>query len=304
MSRFVLCCVSTKALSEDFHRSLAEVLTKHQVQSEKHIHLSNEGLWALDMPVVFKNAGDANAIKKELVEISNKFEVDLAILPDHPIRSNHRLILFDMDSTLIQHEVIVEMAHDYGVGEQVKAITERAMQGELGFDDALRERIALLKGFPKSKMEAIAKRLKLTPGAKKLIEVVKTHGYKTAIVSGGFMYFAEEIQRQLGIDYVYANVLEWEGDHLSGEVTGQIVNAEFKEQMVVELAKQENLTLEQVVAVGDGANDIPMLLKAGLGIAFHAKEKVRAMSRHQLSHSPMNAILYFLGFNGNHHEAL
>ena len=300
MSKFVLCCVSILPLKEEFHRSLNELLLKHQAKSEKHIHLSDQELWALDMPIIFQNPASSDKIKYDLVNLSNEFAVDMALLPDHPIRSSRRLIVFDMDSTLIQHEVIVEMAKAFGVGEEVKLITERAMQGEIDFDQALRERIALLKGFPREKMEFIAKNLKITPGAESLIKIAKSKGYKTAIVSGGFKYFADGIKERLGIDYVYANDLDWDGDILSGKVSGRIVNAEFKAHMIEELARQEQLTTEEIVAIGDGANDIPMLLKAGLGIAFHAKEKVRLMARHQLSHSPMQAILYFLGIPGNH----
>lgn len=302
MSKFVLCCVSTSPIKEAFHHEVNDLLSRHGAQTLKHIHLSETGLWALDMPIVFKDPNDAHNIKADLVTISNKYQIDLALLPDHPSRHEYRLIVFDMDSTLIQHEVIDEMALVYGVGDKVKLITERAMNGELNFDEALRERVALLKGFPREHMEKIAESLRLTPGAKKLISVVKSKGYKTAIVSGGFRYFAEGIQKRLGIDYVYANELDWNGDHLSGKVNGRIINAAFKEEMIETLAKKEHLTTDKVVAVGDGANDIPMLLKAGLGIAFHAKEKVRKMARHQLSHGPMTAILYFLGIPGNHFD--
>lgn len=302
MKKFVLCCVSTSPISEEFHRDLAKLLADHHATAEKHIHLSQTGLWALDMPVTFGSEEKAEDIKFDLIDLSNKHQVDMALLPDHQTRTNKKLIVFDMDSTLIQHEVIVEMALEYGKGEEVKHITERAMNGELQFDDALRERIALLKGFPKSEMERIASRLELTAGAQKLVQVVKKHGYKTAIVSGGFKYFADGIRDRLGIDYVYANELDWNGDVLSGEVNGKIVNAEFKANMIDVLARQEKISVEQVVAVGDGANDIPMLLKAGLGIAFHAKDKVRREARHQLSHGPMTAILYFLGIPGDHHH--
>ena len=305
MSKFVLCCVSQTPLKEDFHRDVTKLLESHHAVAEKHIHLSETGHWALDMPVTFPEVRDEEKLKFDLIEVSNKHKVDMALLPDHPSRSKKKLIVFDMDSTLIQHEVIDEMAMVYGIGDKVKLITERAMNGELQFDDALKERVALLKGFPKKEMETIAARLKLTPGAKKLIEVVRSRGYKTAIVSGGFQYFADGIQKRLGIDYVFANHLDWDGDVLSGKVNGTIVNAEFKARMIETLAAQEKISIEEVVAVGDGANDIPMLLKAGFGIAFHAKEKVKKMAKHQMGHGPMTVILYFLGIPGDHsHETL
>ena len=300
--KFILCAVSTTPISENFHRDLGEVLLAHDAQTEKHAHLSQSGLWAWDMPISFAKAHDEVKLKADLINLSNLHRIDIALLPDHASRTNKKFIVFDMDSTLIRQEVIVEMAAVYGIGDKVHAITERAMNGELQFDEALRERIALLKGFPRSEMEKIAARLELSAGAQKLIQVVKKHGYKTAIVSGGFRYFAESIQKKLGIDYVFANELDWDGDVLSGVVNGKIVNAEFKADMIDVFARQEKLEIEQIVAVGDGANDIPMLLKAGLGIAYHAKDKVRREARHQLSHGPMTAILYFLGIPGDHHE--
>jgi phosphoserine phosphatase len=243
---------------------------------------------------------DLEKIKFELMNLSNQHRIDTAFMRDNVFRFNKRLIVFDMDSTLIQHEVIDEMAAVHGIGDKVKEITERAMNGELNFDEALRERVALLKGLDRKKMEQIFERLELTPGAEKFIKMVKGLGFKTAIVSGGFKYFAENLRQKLGIDYAFANDLEWNGDVLNGKVKGQIVNAQQKAFILELLAQQEHIHLEQVVAVGDGANDLPMLAKAGLGIAFHAKEKVKREARHQMSHGPMTTILYFLGIPGNH----
>lgn len=302
MSKFILCCVSTTAIKEDFHRDLATLLSAHKAQAEKHIHLSESGLWALDMPIVFSDPADAKNIKFDLIDLSNKHQVDMALLPDHPSRTNRKLIVFDMDATLIKQEVINEMAMVHGVGDEVKAITKRAMNGDLNFDESLRLRVGYLKGLERTKMENILNHLELSEGTAKLIREVKKLGYKTAIISGGFKYFAENFRQRLQMDYVFANDLEWDGDVLTGRVSGNIVNAEEKARLIGELAKKENLTIDQVVAVGDGANDIPMLLTAGFGIAFHAKEKVKREANHQMGHGPMSIILYFLGIPGDHRD--
>lgn len=255
------------------------------------------GLRAFDLEVEFPE--DPGTLKLDLMKLSEKHQLDLALIPREG-RNNRRLIVFDMDSTLIQHEVIVEMAKVHGIGDEVKLITERAMNGELNFDQALRERVALLKGFHRASMDEIMGRLRLTPGVEKLISEVQKHGYKTAIVSGGFQFFANNFKERLKMDYAFANDLDFDGDTLSGEVTGTIINAEEKARLIEVLAKENNLTLEQVVAVGDGANDLPMIAKAGFGIAFHAKEKVRQEARHQMNHGTMTTLLYFLGIPGNH----
>lgn len=302
MSKFILCCVSTVAIKEEFHRDLTELLSAHKARTEKHIHLSQEGLWALDMPVIFSDPEDAKNIKFDLIDLSNKHQVDMALLPDHPSRTNRKLIVFDMDATLIKQEVINELALANGVGDKVKDITNRAMNGDMNFDESLKARVSFLKGLHRSKMEGVLARLELNPGVEKLIREVRKQGYKTAIISGGFKYFAESFREQLKMDYAFANDLEWDGDELTGKVLGPVVNAEEKARLLKVLAEKENLSIDQVVAVGDGANDIPMLLTAGLGIAFHAKEKVKRAANHQMGHGPMSIILYFLGVPGDHRD--
>jgi phosphoserine phosphatase len=232
--------------------------------------------------------------------ISNHFQVDMALIPQDGLRSKKKLIVFDMDSTLIQHEVIDEMAIIHGIGDKVKLITDRAMNGELNFDEALKERVKLLKGFDKNSMTEIMKNLKLTPGVETLMSEVKKRGIKTAVISGGFTYFAESLKDRLGLDYAFANELEFDGNKLTGNILGRIINAEEKARLVDELAKKENLQLSEVVAVGDGANDLLMLARAGLGIAFHAKEKVKREAKFHLSFGPMSTLLYFIGIPGNH----
>lgn len=297
MKSYVLCCVSKSKINDHFLSEIKKFLTTSGAVVTATENFLEQGFRALDINLDFPH--DAESIKTELMNFSNKYQVDMALIPVNG-RAQRKLIVFDMDSTLIQEEVIVEMARVYGVGDKVKEITERAMNGELNFDEALRERVALLKGLKRKEMEGILSGLRLSPGAEKLISTVHRHGYRTAIVSGGFRYFADHFKNRLQMNYAFANELEFENDVLTGKVKGTVVNANEKARLVEVLAKENNLTLDQVVAVGDGANDLPMLAKAGFGIAYHAKEKVRREARHQMNHGDMTTILYFLGITGNH----
>jgi phosphoserine phosphatase len=298
--KYILSCVAPNSITADFMADVATLFSVHNINIQRIDNMSSDGFKSMDIAATAQPSTDWQKIKLELMTVSNHHRIDTAFMKDNAFRFNKRLIVFDMDSTLIQAEVIDEMAEVYGIGQQVKYITERAMNGELNFDEALRERVSLLKGLERSKLQDIYERLPLTPGAEKFIKTVKNLGFKTAIVSGGFRYFAENLRLRLGIDYAFANELEFEGNILTGRVKGQIVNAQQKAFILELLAQQEHIHLEQVVAVGDGANDLPMLAKAGLGIAFHAKEKVRQEARHQMSHGPMTSILYFLGIPGDH----
>lgn len=300
--KYILSCVAPNSVTAQFMEDVATLFSSHNINIQRIDNMSEEGFRSLDIAATASSDVDWLKIKQELMVVSNHHKIDTAFMKDNVFRFNKRLIVFDMDSTLIQAEVIDEMAEVYGIGPQVKEITERAMNGLLNFDQALTERVALLKGLERHKLQEIYERLQLTPGAEKFIKTVKNLGFKTAIVSGGFRYFAENLRLRLGIDYAFANELEFEGNILTGRVKGQIVNAQQKAFILELLAQQEHIHLEQVVAVGDGANDLPMLAKAGLGIAFHAKEKVKREARHQMSHGPMTSILYFLGIPGNHLE--
>ena len=240
---------------------------------------------------------DSSALRGDLLALAQELDVDIAFQVDDVYRRNRRLVAFDMDSTLIQTEVIDELAEAAGVGERVSAITEAAMNGELDFEQSLVQRVALLEGLDEGVLSKIAERLPIMPGAERLIRTLRSLGYRTAILSGGFTYFGEHLKEQLGIDYVYANELEIKNGKLTGRVTGPVVDGARKAALLRELAERENLRLEQTIAVGDGANDLPMLDAAGLGIAFHAKPKVRASAEQVISNLGLDGILYLIGMS-------
>ena len=242
------------------------------------------------------NPVDELSFRKDLMGISKKTGADIAFQEDNIYRRNRRLVCFDMDSTLIQTEVIVELAKRHGVGKEVYEITEAAMRGEIDFNESFIQRVALLEGLEESVMEDIARNLPITEGAEILFKALNKYGFKTAILSGGFNYFGKYLQHKLGIDYVFSNELEIKNGKLTGKHLGDIVNGEMKAELLKKIAFKEDIHLEQVVAVGDGANDLPMLNIAGLGIAFHAKPKVKENAQQAISTIGLDAILYLMGF--------
>ena len=248
------------------------------------------------------NPRDVSEMQSQFMQLSGSEDFDISLQEDTMYRRCRRLVCFDMDSTLIETEVIDELAMRAGVGDKVKAITERAMRGEIDFRESFSRRVALLKGLDVSVMEEIARSLPITEGLERMMTILKRVGYKTAILSGGFTYFGNYLRQKYGFDYVYANELEIEEGKLTGRYVGEVVDGRRKAELLRLLCQFEEINIAQSVAVGDGANDLPMLNLAGLGIAFHAKPKVKATARQSISTIGLDGILYFLGLKDSRIE--
>jgi len=303
-SRYIVTLLARKIDAQHL-AAVAKVTSEYGLNIDKIVRLSgriklNESGQLGRACVEFSVRGepkDAVQFKSALLELASTYDIDIAYQEDNIFRRNRRLVVFDMDSTLIDAEVIDELAHEAGVGDQVAAITEAAMQGELDFKESFTQRMALLKGVDASVLQSVAERLALNEGAEHLISTLKKLGYKTAIVSGGFTFFGEYLQQRLGVDYVYANQLDIEHGMVTGLVSGEIIDGQRKAELLRQIAQREGLKLQQVIAVGDGANDLPMLSIAGLGIAFRAKPLVKASAKQSISNLGLDGILYLLGYS-------
>ncbi|MGN2464179.1 phosphoserine phosphatase SerB [Pseudomonas syringae] len=301
-ARHIVTLLTRKVTAEQLQR-VSAITARYGLNIDQIDRLS--GRMPLDTPAdkgkgcieftVRGEPADPKAMQAEFLAVAQDLDVDIAFQQDSLFRRNRRLAVFDMDSTLIEAEVIDELAKAAGVGEQVSEITERAMRGELDFSESFKERLALLKGLDVSVLDEIGASLRLTEGAETLFSELKRLGYKTAILSGGFTYFAKQLQAKLGIDYVFANELEVVDGKVTGVAVEPIVNAQRKADLLRELAHKEGLSLEQTIAVGDGANDLPMLAIAGLGVAFRAKPLVKQSAKQAISTLGLDGVLYLLG---------
>ena len=296
--RYALTAIARELGPAALH-AIASVLAEHKANIERIHRLSEGGLASVEFAVSLPEDGDEAGLKRALLTAAGNGAFDCALQRESLLRRSKRLVVMDMDSTLIQIEVIDELARAYGVGDQVSAITRRAMLGEMDYDESLRQRVALLQGLPVRVLDNIANNLPLTEGAETLLRVLKRLGYRTAVISGGFSVAAEALQKRLGIDFAWSNTLEISPEgKLTGRVVGQIVNAQRKADLLEVFAQREGVPLDQVIAIGDGANDLLMLQKAGHGIAFHAKPKLREAAHTAISAGGLDTILYLLGMSG------
>jgi phosphoserine phosphatase len=295
--RYVITAIGPSLGARHLH-AIASTLAAEGANIEKISRLSEGTLASVELHVSLPNGRDSDALKRTLLTVATSAGFDVSLQRESLFRRSKRLVVMDMDSTLIRIEVIDELARAAGVVDRVSRITERAMQGEMDYDQSLRERVDLLKGLDVKVLDRIAAELPLTEGAETLIRVLKRLGFSIAIISGGFSRAAEALKRRLGIDYAYSNNLEIADGKLTGRVVGPIVNAQRKAELLETIAQAEGVLLDQVIAVGDGANDALMLERAGLGIAFHAKPKLRESADTSISASGLDAILYLLGISG------
>lgn len=300
--QFIVTILGRTIRATDLAR-ISAIIADHGLNIERMERLSGRLSLAIHSPdvnacielILTGNTSDEASMPAAFLAAANKLKVDIAFQRESIFRRNRRLFVFDMDSTLIEGEVIDELAKLAGTGDEVAKVTESAMRGEIEFQESFRRRVALLRGLKETRVRELLKTIPLVEGAEQLIRTLKMLGYKTAILSGGFNFFARHLQERLGIDYIFANDLQVVNGIVTGEVQSPIVDGPRKAELLREIAHKENISLEQVVAVGDGANDLPMLGIAGMGIAFRAKPLVRQTASHAVSFLGLDSLLYLIG---------
>jgi len=283
---YLLSVVDFKQLSRETKDEVSQITNKFKTRLIKSSPIYQQFEFESD---------DISGMKKELRDLSAKYLFDFAIIDRAFTKKEKLLFIFDMDSTLVQAEVINVLADLHGVGDKTKEITKIAMNGGMSFDESLKTRLGMLKGLSRSALMHVHDKLPLSPGVETFMKRAQTLGHKTAIASGGFNFFADDLMKNLKMDYAFSNELEFENDQLTGNIVGSIVNAEAKEKLVETLSHKESLTPHEVVSVGDGANDLLMLKKSHMGVAFHAKQTVREQAQFHINYGPMDTLLYYLG---------
>jgi len=293
---YAVTCLGEK-ITAQVVAQISNAIYSENVNIERITQLSQGELSCIEMIVKTDKTINVQDMTGKLLSISSDFGVDIAVQKENIFRRSKRLVVMDMDSTLIQVEVIDELAKSAGHGEEVSGITSKAMNGELSFNESLNKRVELLRGLDENVLDEIYHNIPFTPGAKKLVKILKKLGYKTAVISGGFTFFTDRLKNELGLDYAFANKLEIKDGKLTGKVLGEIINGESKAEILEDIANKENISLDQVVAIGDGANDLLMLDKAGLGIAFNAHKTVREKADYNISQKNLDSIIYLLGIS-------
>ena len=293
---YAVTCLGEK-ITAQVVAQISNAIYSENVNIERITQLSQGELGCIEMIVKTDKTINVQDMTGKLLSISSDFGVDIAVQKEDIFRRSKRLVVMDMDSTLIQVEVIDELAKAAGHGEEVSGITSKAMNGELSFNESLNKRVELLRGLDENVLDEIYHNIPFTPGAKKLVKILKKLGYKTAVISGGFTFFTDRLKNELGLDYAFANKLEIKDGKLTGKVLGKIINGEYKAEILEDIADKENISLDQVVAIGDGANDLLMLDKAGLGIAFNAHKTVREKADYNISQENLDSIIYLLGIS-------
>ena len=293
---YAVTCLGEK-ITAQVVAQISNAIYSENVNIERITQLSQGELSCIEMIVKTDKTINVQDMTGKLLSISSDFGVDIAVQKENIFRRSKRLVVMDMDSTLIQVEVIDELAKSAGHGEEVRGITSKAMNGELSFNESLNKRVELLRGLDENVLDEIYHNIPFTPGAKKLVKILKKLGYKTAVISGGFTFFTDRLKNELGLDYAFANELEIKNGKLTGKVLGKIINGESKAEILEDIADKENISLDQVVAIGDGANDLLMLDKAGLGIAFNAHKTVREKADYNISQKNLDSIIYLLGIS-------